>query len=276
MTYSRRRFVQWAASVSALAVAGPGRTRPVQVVGAAGAEQRFQLNLLPSQKAVWDQQVWMAKLGPKYTGNKAHTTFVEFLATEFKAAGCDIARDRYTLPRWDARRWDLDVAPKSGQRFKAPVTSYFPYSGQTPPAGVTGELVYAGSNPKFTLTGLQGKVALIDFATNTREWARVYQQWGINPPAETFPASMRPARGAVNDLAQFQKAGAVAVILGWTDISDANAADQYTPFSRPPQGIPGLSSAAARLRSCARWPAAERTPRLCSKPTRSPTRRPTR
>ena len=232
--------MQWAASVSALAVAGPDGTRLVQLAGAVGTDRAFQPSMLPSQKDVWDQQLWMARLGPKYTGNKAHTTFVEFLATEFKAAGCDVARERYTLPRWDARRWDIDVAPASGQRFKAPVTSYFPYSGQTSAAGVTGELVYAGSSPTFTLTGLQGKVALIDFATNTREWARVYQQWGINPPGETFPASMRPARGAVSDLAQFQKAGAVAVILGWTDISDANAADQYTPFSRPPQGIPGL------------------------------------
>ena len=41
----------------------------------------------------------MAKLGPKYTRNKAHTTFVEFLAREFQKAGCDVARDRYTLPR---------------------------------------------------------------------------------------------------------------------------------------------------------------------------------
>jgi len=50
----------------------------------------------------------------------------------------------------------------------------------------------------------------------------------------------------------FQKAGAAAVILGWTDISDANAADQYTPFSRPPQGIPGLyvgRGTLARLRA---------------------------
>jgi hypothetical protein len=30
------------------------------------------------------------------------------------------------------------------------------------------------------------------------------------------------------------------VIIAWTDVSDANAADQYTPFSRPPQGVPGL------------------------------------
>ena len=83
-------------------------------------------------------------------------------------------------------------------------------------------------------------VALIDFATSTREWSRLYKPWGINPAGETFPSAYRPARGGVNDLTQFQKAGAVAVVLAWTDFSDANAADQYTPFSRPPQGIPGL------------------------------------
>jgi hypothetical protein len=240
MTYSRRRFMQCAVSMSALMAA---RVR---------ADRAFQPNRLSTQKEVWDQQVWMAKLGPKYTGNKAHTTFVEFLATEFQKAGCDVARERYTLPRWEARRWSIDVEGGEGASFKAPVTSYFPYSGHTSAAGVTGELVYAGRSPKFTLTGLKGKVALIDFETNIREWAKVYQQWGIHPPGEKFPDALRPARGAVNDLTQFQKAGAVAVILGWTDISDANAADQYTPFSRPPQGIPGLyvgRSTLARLRA---------------------------
>jgi hypothetical protein len=250
MTYSRRRFMQWAASMSALAVAGPKGTRLVQL---AAADRGFQPNLLASQKDVWDQQLWMARLGPKYTGNKAHTTFVEFLAAEFQKAGCDVARERYTLPRWEAKRWSIDVEGGEGTAgFQAPVTSYFPYSGHTSAAGVGGEVVYAGRSPKFTLDGLKGKVALIDFATNTREWAKVYQPWGINPPGEKFPDSMRPARGAVNDLTPFQKAGAVAVILGWTDISDANAADQYTPFSRPPQGIPGLyvgRGTLARLRA---------------------------
>ncbi len=182
----------------------------------------------------------MAKLGPKYTGNKAHTTFVEWLATEMKKVGVDVGRERYTLPRWDARRAELTVSPASGSVSKIPVTSYFPYSGQTPAAGVTGEIVYAGTSPNFKLDGLQGKIAFIDFATSTRQWSEIFQPWGINPAGETFPESIRPARGGVEDLTQFAKAGAVGVILGWTDVSDANAADQYTPFSRPPQGVPGL------------------------------------
>ena len=249
MSFSRRSFLRWTAAVSASSLADRAGAR-VFADGASG----FQPNLLPTQKEVWDQQVWMAKLGPKYTGNKAHTAFVDFLATEFEKAGCDVVRDRYTLPRWDARRREISIAPSSGDRFKAPVTSYFPYSGQTAASGVTGPLAFAGNNPKFALGDLQGKVALVEFATATREWSRVYAPWGVHPASESFPGAYRPARGAINDLAQFRKAGAVAVILAWTDVSDAKAADQYTPFSRPPQGIPGLyvgRDTGARLKALA-------------------------
>src|SRR5262245_2111655 len=238
--------MQWAASISALAL-------PSAAIGQSGSTARgFRPELLPSKEEIWDQQIWMAKLGPKYTGNRAHATFVESLAAQLQSHGVDLARERYTFPRWDARRWALTIAPASGAAFNAPVTSYFPYSGQTPASGVSGEMVFAGTNPRFTFDQLQGKVALIECSTNTREFAHLYKVWGLHPPTETFPAATRPARGPVGDLTPFQKAGAVGVILAWTDISDANAADQYTPFSRPLQNIPGLyvgRETGARLRA---------------------------
>jgi hypothetical protein len=252
MAFSRRSFLRWAASVSTLAVASPRGTGLLQLHAAESGG--FRPALLPSEKEVWDQLVWMAKLGPKYTGNQAHTTFVEFLATEMKGLGLEVNREHYTFPRWDAKRTALSAAPKGGSKTTIPVTSYFPYSGSTPPAGVTGELVYAGSAPKFTLTDLTGKIVLVDFTTNTRQWSTTYEQWGINPPGETFYTSYQPARGGVNDLTQFAKAGAIGVIVGWTDVSDANAAFQYSPFSRPPQGVPGLyvgRESLARLKAIA-------------------------
>jgi hypothetical protein len=109
-------------------------------------------------------------------------------------------------------------------------------------------------NPTFTLEGLQGKVALLECPINTRQWSEQYKVWGLHPTDEKFPTATRPARGPVGDLTPFQKAGAVGVILAWTDISDANAADQYTPFSRPLQNIPGLyvgRDTGARLHSLA-------------------------
>ena len=127
--------------MSALAVAGPQGTRLIAVTRTAGADRLFAPNLLTSQKDVWAQQVWMAKLGPKYTGNKVHTTFVEFLAAEFKKAGCEVVHDRYTLPRWEAKR-DIDTAPASGAInavFVLPTLDRLPRRA-------TGELIYAGAN----------------------------------------------------------------------------------------------------------------------------------
>ena len=90
-----------ALAASTLAVTGRKALTPI----AAGASiDGYRANLLPSQKEVWDWQVWMAKLGPQYTGNKAHTEFVEFLAARLKECGLHVARERYTFPRWEARR----------------------------------------------------------------------------------------------------------------------------------------------------------------------------
>jgi hypothetical protein len=243
MSVSRRTFLRWAAAATTMASS--------RSLFAAAAPPALRPGLLPDEKAVWDQQVWMAKLGPKYTGNKAHTEFVEFLAREMQATGLDVQRERYTFPRWDARRTEIAVTMGRGTRSTVPVTSYFPYSGQTPPAGVSGELAFAGTGPMFDLDHLKGKIALVECPTNVRQWGDEYRPWGVYPATETFPASYRPARASVNDLTPFQKAGAVGVILIWTDISDANAKDQYSPFSRPPQGIPGLyvgRQAGAQLR----------------------------
>jgi len=119
----------------------------------------------------------------------------DFLAAEFAAAGCDVVRDSYALPRWDARRWSIAVEPASGARFIAPVTSYFPYSGETSASGVTGRLRFAGASPGFAFDDLKGAVGLIEFATATRDWARLYRPWGVHPATETFPPSLKPARG---------------------------------------------------------------------------------
>ncbi|HEX7136378.1 MAG TPA: M28 family metallopeptidase [Vicinamibacterales bacterium] len=245
MAYSRRLFLQWAAAVSTIGV-------PRRLIAA--APTGYRPALLPSQREVWDHQTWMAKLGPKYTGNHAHAEFVEFLATSMKALGLDVARERYTFPRWDARRWSISIEPFGASAFRPAVTSYFPYSGHTSAAGVTGDLVYAGRNPTFALDNVRGKIALVECPVNSRKFAELYQAWGVHPDGDHFPAETRPARGPIADLTQFQKAGALAVILAWTDISDANAADQYTPFSRPPQNIPGLyvgRDVGARLRALA-------------------------
>jgi hypothetical protein len=233
MPFSRRTLLKWTAAISTVDVA--------RVWGAV-AGSRFRPELLPSQPEVWEKQVWMAKLGPKYTGNAAHTRFVDFLANGMESLGLEVERDRYSFPRWEAGPpFYLRFEPGQGTVAAAfPCSSYFPYSGQTGREGVMAELVYVGMHPDINLSAVRDKIALVDFRTPTREWNRLYRPWGIHPPGEKFPDVVRPARAAITDLTPFRKAGALAVIIVWTDVSSENAKDQYTPFSRPPQGIPAV------------------------------------
>src|SRR6266850_300944 len=96
MAVSRRRFMQWAASIPVIGGAGlvrDGLVRDGLKTVPYTPERQYQRDvgdglqavpnprgyrpeLLPSKQDIWDQQLWMAKLGPKYTGNKAHATFV--------------------------------------------------------------------------------------------------------------------------------------------------------------------------------------------------------
>src|SRR5580704_1787963 len=148
----RRKFLKGAAAAGLLSRA------QLNAAPTAGASA-FRPELLPSQKELWDWQVWMAKLGPKYTGNPAHRAFVDFLDSQLKSAGLEVARDHFTLPRWEAYRWELSAAPSSGAHLKVPVSSYFPYSGRTTAAGVTGKLAYVGTAPsQLNMSDLEGKI----------------------------------------------------------------------------------------------------------------------
>jgi hypothetical protein len=248
MAFSRRQFMKLAAS--AVAIAPPAREAELirlfpesgSASDAITSTADYNPDLLPSQHDVWAWQEWMAKLGPKYTGNKAHIDYVEFLAKNLESFGLDVTRDHYRFPRWEARRWEITVHPPSGPAFKIPVTSYYPYSGKTPPEGVTGELTYAGVSPDLTFgPDIAGKIVFIDCPVLNRPFDEWYSVLGVNPPTLQFPASVtRCCWGTVGMLTDFQKNGALGVILGWTNISDGNAKDQYAPFSRPHQNIPGL------------------------------------
>jgi hypothetical protein len=267
--------MKWAASLSAFAATSRARADVIPFfMESVGTE--FRPALLPSQKEVWDHVKWMAGLGPKFTGNEAHTEFVEFLATQLQSLGLEVTRDRYTFPRWEAKRWGIGIQPTSGQPFKVPVTSYWPYSGQTPPEGVTGELVDGGTHPTYQLSGVEGKIVFVDIANEPGAWGELYQPWGVLPPGTAMPATHSMLRSPVNQLAPFQKAGAAAVILGWTNVSDANAADQYAPFGSALQNIPALyvgRESGARLK---RWRAAAPGPPWFLKRILSPMRRPRR
>ena len=89
MPSTRRKFMKSATALSTFAATTTG-LKSLLSLPADAATAGYRADLMPSQKEIWDWQVWMAKLGPKYTGNKAHKDFVEFLATEMQKAGLEL------------------------------------------------------------------------------------------------------------------------------------------------------------------------------------------
>ncbi len=260
MPVSRREFLHAAASTSAFVILTPGG--PVPLRAGAGEAVRFKPELLPSIDEVWGWQVRMNDLGPKYTGNEAHGSFVEFLASNLTSTGLEVTRDSFKFPRWNARRWALKVQPASGAAFDAPVTSYYPYSGQTPAAGVTGELVAQPApatrdfGGKFQPSGdVNGKVAFIEMPVTAPPYADWYKAYGFHTADTRLPSDVAAVWSIFTPLlTDLKKAGAIGVVLAWTNISDDQAAYQYTPFSRPLQDLPALwvgRETGARLRKLA-------------------------
>jgi len=260
MSVSRREFLQAAASTSAFVILTPGGPVPLR----AGADDaaRFKPELLPPVDEVWGWQVRMNKLGPKYTGNEAHRSFVDFLASNLQSTGLEVTRDSFKFPRWNARRSALTVRPTTGAAFEAPVTSYYPYSGQTPAAGVTGELVALTAPATRDFGGafqpsgdMKGKVAFIEMPVAPPPFAEWYKPYGFYTADTRLPSEVSAVWSIFTPLlTDLKKAGAIGVVLAWTNISDEQAAYQYTPFSRPLQDLPALwvgRDTGARLRKLA-------------------------
>jgi hypothetical protein len=268
MPFSRRKFMQYAASASSLALveSGNGMASSLEkpVVDHESTDLAFQADLLPTEKEIWDWQTWMANLGPKFTGNSAHRTFVDFLEKQLKTAGLEVTRDNAKLPLWEARRSAIHVSPYEGASFEANVTSAVPYSGQTSASGITGDLIYVGWVPAVDLRNVKGKILFLDAPVRSRNWAQWYPRvWATNPPDMVFPCAVHPCRAgigngqgpgiAAQDIDAFREAGAIGAIIGWTDVSDANAADQYVGGTRL-ANFPALwvgREAGARLRHLA-------------------------
>src|SRR4051794_41837763 len=89
----------------------------------------------------------MIDFGPRLTGNRAHSRFIEWLEREFTGAGLKLLPcDVYETSRWEVGRFGLDVLD-GDTAGPVKVATYFPRSKETPPAGGTGPLVYGGGAP---------------------------------------------------------------------------------------------------------------------------------
>ncbi|GAB0103913.1 hypothetical protein JMUB6875_28870 [Nocardia sp. JMUB6875] len=210
---------------------------------------------LPTVDELWDAQLRLNDLGPRFTGNAAHRGFVDYIDTSLRDMGIQVIRDRVSFTRWEAGRFDLRL---DGTPLRT--AGYVPYSGSTGPEGVEGELVYAGTDPRdgFPPGSLQDRIVVTDARSVLLPVSMVRPVFEyLHDPDGTVADSETISGIALSfstPLTVFRLAGARAVILV-LDASPENAAGQYVPFLYPLAGMPGLivdRETGARLRERAR------------------------
>lgn len=243
-TTTRRQFLGLTAA-AALAGTVPGVLGCRSAVS--DAPGAFDSKLLPPIDEIWRNLQDMTSLGPRYTGTDAHRQYVDSLAAAMTEAGLTVARDGYTLPRWQPKQVGLTVTPRGGGRVDVPVTSYYAQSGETGPAGTTGPLAYAGTISSdgakaLDLPGdVKGRIVVVDYEVVRRDYGEWYRPWGFYTEDTTLPAVVTSIIAvAAPLLAEFKKAGAAGVVFRWVNLSDEHASNQRLPFGRPLQGIPAI------------------------------------
>ncbi|HEX4155989.1 MAG TPA: hypothetical protein VHY48_10275 [Acidobacteriaceae bacterium] len=234
---------------------------PTDLSALAVAPESFNRMLLPSADEVWHQLEEMVGFGPRYTGSTAHKKYVDFLSSHLEAAGLQVHHDTYTLPRWQPVKWSLKAQPAGGNTVDLPVTFYYPQSGQTSAQGVRGALVYAGTvtsnNARnFTVpSDIKGKIVFLEYQLVLRDYGTWYDTWGMYPTGAKLPAEITSIIGvAAPLLTGFKQAGAAAVILGWKNLSSAQAKNQNLPFGHALQELPAVwvgPEASSKLRDLA-------------------------
>lgn len=193
---------------------------------------------------LWDRLQWMNNLGPRLTGNPAHLAFVSFIADELRALGLEVREDIRQFTRWEATRSALIVSDYDGSDVALPIASEYPYSALTVGEGVSAPLVYGGAvGAESSNIDYRGAIVYFDCPVAPLEFGAMYADVRPYGSLDVFPQRVAHAAGQVvsaPDLDAYAKRGALAVILGWTNVSEAQAEGQYLPFNRPPQAIPAL------------------------------------
>ncbi|MGH6985519.1 MAG: hypothetical protein ACRED9_01600 [Caulobacteraceae bacterium] len=264
---SRRQFMQITGAAGLTFISSSGHAASFALDDA----PPLRPNVLPSANELRRQNIQMNNLGVRFTGNDAHRAHLEYLVKGLQARGLNVQRDTRTFTRWLATNWAAKLTASGGVAIDIPATSYYPYSGATGPEGVTGELVKLEQIP-FAFTpspsgyrrreiaapgDLNGKVVFIEVAGRPSPLGHGSgPPWGFNPEGAQFPTHISALWGGITPgfLGDLKKAGVVGAILGWTNVSDAQAHGQYTPYGRPFQDLPCVwvgKQSVAKLRGAA-------------------------
>lgn len=185
---------------------------------------------------------WIQKVnnwGPRKTASTSHLECADWITEEFEKIGLVVQRDNHEFSRYEISKIHLSVE-NDPQDIK--IAAAYPFSGLTNEDGVNGPLVliegknYKKAKNKIAVVEVPNKPIpteiLFDIHENLLSGENVLSDEIINPVLSS--TLFGP------DLEKLKKAGAVAVIAVWKNMSEGMADGQYLPFTFPYRSIPAV------------------------------------
>ena len=186
------------------------------------------------------------KWGSRRTGSDAHRRCIRWLAAEFASLGLDVHRDPHEFSRFEesGENVSLSVGSGSGEK-RIDLSAVYPFSGFTGVAGAAGNLALVSGR---WYGKAKGKIAVVEVPNKAIPTDALFGIDREYPAGSTvLPRSIRnPVLSSTlfgPDLDRFRKAGALAVIAVWKNMSPGMAAGQYVPFTMPFHSIPAVWAA---------------------------------
>lgn len=184
----------------------------------------------------------LTSLTPRLTGSPNHNTLISHIEAQVHALGLTTSSNTYTFPYYDG-----PTTPPllSINDTPVPVPFHVPYSGFTSPSGISAPLITLNaSSPDFDWSAANSHIAIIPLTVGPPD-ATPLTVWPNSPPWPDRPAVPASVANTAVNLTGALEAGVKGVIYAWTDVTSANALNQYGPFKMSYAGVPAVYTAGA-------------------------------
>jgi hypothetical protein len=203
---------------------------------------------LPSAAQLRQMNTFVAKLGSRPTGSRAHARYVAWIRKQLKTIpGIKTTDLRFPINRWSSSKTTLELRV-GGRTRKLPVASAVPYSKPTGRRGVSAPLAFVAAGTKIDTANSSGKIVVREapagsvqqalFLLPVVSWTTYDPNHTINP-ADNFKGDFIAYLDRIADLKDAAAAGAKGIVFV-KPLPRRQIKGHYEPYEGLPWGVPGV------------------------------------
>ncbi len=202
---------------------------------------------LPDAAALEEMNAFVADLGVRPTGSRAHARYVEWIRRRLKEIpGVALSELEFPIERWTAQRTKLTMTA-GGKTMRLPVAGSIPYAAPTGKRGVTAPLVRVPSDQTISAANAAGRIVVRPAPAGSLPHSVLllpFISWGFYDPGDTidplatFHGDFLAYNLRVADLRNAAAAGA-AGLLFVKELPRDQLVDHYEPYEGTQWDVPG-------------------------------------